>query len=125
MLKKRNKKLRLIVSYADSTQGHHGGIYQASNWIFAGETGSYDIFEDDRGKIIHSRMIAKTGITKVFGRYRKVKKPDEVTRIPQGKKYRYLKPLDDDMLKSINHLSKPYPKRPKQAMAGTTSTAAG
>ncbi|WP_449441465.1 Mom family adenine methylcarbamoylation protein [Serratia entomophila] len=28
--------LRLIVSYADKDQNHHGGIYQATNWIYEG-----------------------------------------------------------------------------------------
>lgn len=27
----------LVVSYADWTQGHHGGIYQASGWNYAGQ----------------------------------------------------------------------------------------
>ena len=30
----RDKKFNLIVSFADSTQGHHGGIYQACSWNF-------------------------------------------------------------------------------------------
>lgn len=31
---KREKKFNLLVSFADSTQGHHGGIYQACSWNF-------------------------------------------------------------------------------------------
>jgi hypothetical protein len=31
--------IRLIVSYADLNHGHFGKIYQASNWVFVGETG--------------------------------------------------------------------------------------
>jgi hypothetical protein len=27
----------LLVSFADSTQGHHGGIYQAASWFYAGQ----------------------------------------------------------------------------------------
>jgi hypothetical protein len=30
----REKKFNLLVSFADSTQGHHGGIYQACSWNF-------------------------------------------------------------------------------------------
>lgn len=26
----------ILVSYADSAQGHHGYIYQATNWIYTG-----------------------------------------------------------------------------------------
>lgn len=34
---RRQKKADLLVSFADSTQGHHGGIYQASNWHYHGK----------------------------------------------------------------------------------------
>lgn len=27
----------LLVSFADATQGHHGGIYQAASWAYAGQ----------------------------------------------------------------------------------------
>ena len=40
-------------------------------------------------------------------------------------KHRYLMPLDGEMRKQIEPLGKPYPKRPKQAMAGSTGTAEG
>ena len=29
-----------IISYADTTYGHHGYIYQATNWIYCGKTGT-------------------------------------------------------------------------------------
>ena len=37
-LKKNSPSLRLIVSFADPQYGHHGGIYQAGNWIYSGDT---------------------------------------------------------------------------------------
>lgn len=33
---KKRKLADLVVSFADNTQGHHGGIYQASSWNFDG-----------------------------------------------------------------------------------------
>lgn len=33
---RRRKACDLLVSFADSTQGHHGGIYQACSWHFNG-----------------------------------------------------------------------------------------
>ena len=30
------EKIDLLVSFADKTQGHHGGIYQAASWNYAG-----------------------------------------------------------------------------------------
>jgi len=32
-LKRNSPELRLIVSFADPQYGHHGGVYQAGNWI--------------------------------------------------------------------------------------------
>ena len=40
MLKREMPGIRLIVSYADLNHGHFGKIYQASNWVFVGETGN-------------------------------------------------------------------------------------
>jgi hypothetical protein len=34
---KKKGLIDLLVSFADSTQGHHGGIYQASSWNYAGK----------------------------------------------------------------------------------------
>ena len=36
LLKKKAPVVRLVVSYADSEQGHSGIIYQATNWIYTG-----------------------------------------------------------------------------------------
>jgi hypothetical protein len=31
-------KIRVVVSFADPNEGHHGGIYQATNWIYTGKS---------------------------------------------------------------------------------------
>lgn len=36
-IKKSKKRFDLLVSYADSTQKHHGGIYQACSWFYDGK----------------------------------------------------------------------------------------
>jgi hypothetical protein len=38
MVQRHCSGLRLIVSFADTAQGHHGGIYQAAGWIYSGGT---------------------------------------------------------------------------------------
>jgi hypothetical protein len=38
MLRQLSPGLRLIVSYADPVQDHHGGIYQAMNWLYVGSS---------------------------------------------------------------------------------------
>jgi hypothetical protein len=86
--------------------GHHGGIYQAGNWIYTGQTAEDYQYQLPDGRFVHHRT-ATSLLKTVAGRPKK--------KIPG--KYRYLMPLDDEMRKQIEPLRKPYPKRPKQAMS--------
>ena len=46
-----------IISFADSTQGHTGTIYKATNFLRCGTTESKSIFyEDDKGRLHHPRQ---------------------------------------------------------------------
>ena len=45
----------MIVSYADTEQGHIGTVYQASNWRYLGEIDSYKIRFGD--EILHGRTM--------------------------------------------------------------------
>jgi hypothetical protein len=103
-LKDSNKKLRLVVSFADTEQGHHGGIYQATNWVYNGKTNSADeyIYE---GKRWHGRAFRKS-------KGSHLKYMDKGLIIVKGaQKHRYLMPLDKEMKRQIEPLAKPYPKR--------------
>lgn len=112
-LRRSNPKLRLIVSFADQSQGHHGGIYQAGNWIYTGEGTA------------KPRLILPDGTTRHNRLYQGVNK----AAIPIGAywskpeaKHRYLMPLDDEIRKRILPLAKPYPKRAKdQALENPSS----
>lgn len=103
-----NPKLRLVVSFADRDQSHHGGIYQATNWIYDG-IGSPATFYLIKGKKTHPRTIGLAGyIQNIEG----AKKMDRNAKAIQCQgKHRYLMPLDTEMRKRILPLSKPYPKR--------------
>lgn len=35
-----SKGMDLLVSFADATQGHHGGVYQAASWKYSGQRNS-------------------------------------------------------------------------------------
>jgi len=111
--------LRLVVSFADLFQGHHGGIYQAGGWIYAGTTAPSKMYRDAKGKLWHSRMIKKSGVGTVFGKRRRVLTPDECEAIAVPGKHRYLLPLDNDMRKKLAPLRKQYPKRERSADSGT------
>lgn len=124
-LKKKSPGLRLIVSFADPAESHHGGIYQAGNWVYSGKSSPSTEFIDKSGKRWHARMVKKQGWTTVNGVVRKTLTPDECTAIKKPGKHRYLMPLDDEMRAKILPLAQPYPKRPKQETTGTTGTSAG
>lgn len=110
-LRKRSPGLRLIVSYADPNNGHHGGIYQATNWIYSGDTSPDAKYIDRNGRAWHSRQVSSTGLKKQYGEYRKVAKISECRKIPLLGKHRYLYPLTPEMRAKIEPLAKPYPKR--------------
>ncbi len=107
-VKATNPGLRLIVSYADPEQGHHGGIYQAGNWIYTGRsTAQAELIVN--GKPMHKRtahslygtaspekITAKTGKT--------------VTWSPIYWKHTYLMPLDKQTRRQTLKLAKPYPQ---------------
>ncbi len=111
-LRKKCPDLKLIVSFADKTQGHHGGIYQATNWIYAGQTAESVFFRDPKGKLWHPRRASRTPNPQ------KQLVTDSWSEEKQEGKHRYLMPLDESMRAKIMPLAKPYPKRPKQAEAG-------
>jgi hypothetical protein len=39
-----------LVTYADESQGHTGGVYKAANWIYIGKTGPYPRWLNENGK---------------------------------------------------------------------------
>jgi hypothetical protein len=117
-LRKENPGLRLIVSFADQSQGHHGGIYQAGNWIYSGE-GTAAKFYKIRGKLTHPRSIGAKGLVQNIIGARKIDPNASVVEIPG--KHRYLMPLDDEMRKQIEPLRKPYPKRVRSVDSDTAT----
>lgn len=112
-LKKNSPGLRLVVSFADPTQGHHGGIYQAGNWVYTGRQPPTTEYKSPDGRQWHGRMVSKDGRIKVQGVYRPCWRVDQCTPVIKDGKHRYLMPLDAAMRAQIAPLAKPYPKRAK------------
>lgn len=119
-LKQNSPLLRLIVSFADPAEGHHGGVYQATNWIYSGQTDPSTVYYH-QGKKLHRRQVSEKGWNIQQGEVRKTIKPSQCRTVQVPGKHRYLFPLDDEMRDKIMLLSKPYPKRLKQAMDVPTS----
>lgn len=119
-LKKNSPGLRLVVSFADPNENHHGGIYQATNWIYTGRSQGCYFYRDKHGKIWHPRNVSEN--LSLSG---KCIKPSQCEKIWKEGKHRYLMPLDDEMRKRIEPLRKPYPKRDKQAIGSDQEHSGG
>ncbi len=102
LLKKQAPKLKLIVSFADYERFHHGGIYQAGNWIYTGTSERKKYFLN--GKEIPCRTYFEK-----FKNDRSIK--DKVVAKKSRPKFRYLFPLDEKVREIALKLKKPYPKR--------------
>ena len=55
MLRRAMPGLRLVVSFADSAQGHHGGIYQAAGWVYLGAAPQHAYVVG--GQVVHPRTL--------------------------------------------------------------------
>lgn len=118
LLQKVCPKLRVIVSYADPEQGHHGGIYQAGNWVYLGQTALIEWFVDTRtGKRIHTKTL-RTGRR---GLATRLKAEGRIEAI-HLRKLKYAYPLDTAMRTQLEPLRKPYPKRAGSVGGDTTGT---
>lgn len=121
-LRKSNPKLRLIVSFADQSRNHHGGIYQAGNWLYNGQ-GNPAKFYMIRGKITHPRSIGAKGLVQNIHGARQIDSNATIVNVPG--KHRYLMPLDAEMRKQIEPLRKPYPKRVRSVDSDTSGDQPG
>jgi hypothetical protein len=125
LLRKSSPGLRLLVSYADPAQGHHGGIYQAGGWTYAGETGAIPFFVDEHGKKWHTRQVSADGLRKQYGEVRRVRSHAGLRKFVSPPKHRYLFALDEAMRRVVAQHAQQPPKRtapvaPKPAPNATT-----
>ena len=98
-LKSHSLGLRLIVSYADPEQGHHGGIYQAGNWTYCGKS------QAQQNVIHNGRVMHKRTADALFGTIKGMQKSKVLW------KHKYIMPIDSDMRKQVTRLAKTFPKR--------------
>ena len=89
-----------MVSYADPDQDHHGGIYQAANWIYMGTSQPQRETLREDGSILHKRT-AHSRYGTIVGL--------KLSRILW--KHKYIYAFDKELRTRFLSLSKPYPKR--------------
>jgi hypothetical protein len=90
-------KPKIVVSYADTAQNHHGVVYQATNFLFTGTTKPRTDMAGKNGK--HSRHHLG----------------DKSNRVYRSAKHRYVifvgsKRQRKEYMKALNYKIQPYPK---------------
>jgi hypothetical protein len=108
-----------VISYADPSHGHVGGIYQAGNWFYVGQSPPSIEYVSPDGRQWHGRMVSKSGRKLVYGQTRNVWRHDQCKPVRVEGKHKYLMPLDTEMREKLEPLAKPYPKKPANARAGS------
>lgn len=119
MVHRKNPGLRLIVSFADQMHNHHGGIYQAAGWVYSGASHPSTIWKLPDGTLVDPRRYNGHGFNTPRNR------PFSAVLVRSPGKHRYLFPLDKAMRDQILPLSRPYPKRAKQATDGHPPSGGG
>lgn len=89
----------VVVSYADSGMGHHGYIYQATNWIYTGLSDKHALWVVEGLEGVHGRHIMdgarkvghgkskRDALVELYG--------DRVIESERSRKYRYFQFLGD------------------------------
>jgi hypothetical protein len=125
-LRENDKNIKVLISYSDNGMGHLGGIYQATNWLYQGNSSdialmpnwSISLFKDPY-KWIHSRTVSsKWGSNNLDHLKREIGKEgySKFWRRQEYVKHRYIQILSRDkkekrdLLKRLKHEIKPYPK---------------
>lgn len=113
-----------LVSYADPNNGHHGFIYQATNWIYTGvaESGGKSFDWILNGKYLHGRNMTTEYVKDLCGKsydasknlYENFENIGGEIKSQEGK-HRYFQFLGDkkfvaEMRKQMKYEIKPYPK---------------
>ena len=106
-LRRTNPGLRLLVSHADPAQGHHGGIYQAGGWTYAGDTSPQAEFIV-HGVQLHKRTVAGRGWRASLTWLREHVDEGAQLVVPPVK-HVYLYPLDRAMRRQVQALAQPAP----------------
>lgn len=70
---KKTRRVDLIISYADATMGHHGGIYQACSWNYSGQRDSQNDGVIIAGRFIPGRTCGSLYGTRSVSKLRKLK----------------------------------------------------
>lgn len=112
-----NPGMRLVVSFADTAQGHVGTIYQAGNWVYLGAV-------DHQWYKVHGRMVHPKSLHSTYGKggqslpWLRNNVDRGAERVSMPPKHRYVMPLDRAMRRQVTKLAQPYPQSADQVSMG-------
>lgn len=89
-----------VVSFADPNHGHHGGVYQASSWIYTGQSEETRVYRTDDGRTL-SRRAFHSG------------SKSHIPNVPAERllgKHRYVRCLTRTSRRLLTGDPKPYPR---------------
>ena len=110
---KKNTNLKFLLSYADPAQGHVGGIYQATNWLYTGASDAMPLYDIGDGKPRHSRSLAHSFGTHSLRHF--AAHGVNVKLVTQSAKHRYIYFLDPDWRQRLKPQVLPYPKHQEES----------
>jgi hypothetical protein len=106
LVAKKNPNVKLLVSYADSEQGHFGTIYQATNWFYTG-------YSVDTNLIVNGKREHRRTLGSRLGTCSKEKIESmgfDVKVLKTKPKWKYVYALEKSLIPLCKSLAKPYPK---------------
>lgn len=105
-------QIKLLVSYADMDQDHVGTIYQATNWIYLGETAvSGRAGFVVKGKKIHTKTVYSNGWVG-SAEWLRQHVDQKAYEIKSKGKRKYIYVYDKKIRKEWQKKALPYPKKP-------------
>lgn len=107
LIKRDAPNVKMLVSYADSEQGHYGIIYQATNWYYTGYSTDTNLIVN--GKREHRRTLGSRFGTCSSEKLKTMGYNVEILRTKP--KWKYIYPIDKSLVSYCKSISKPYPKK--------------
>ena len=106
LLRRKCPGVRVVVSFADSGQGHTGGIYRAGGWLYLGPC--KQTWMRVGGKLVHPRTLVSKYGTHARGWLRENVDP-ATEYVPMPPKFKYVWPICPGVRAAMDVWKKPYP----------------
>lgn len=109
MLRRQSPGLQIVVSYADTKEGHLGIIYQATNRIYLGA--GFHPYLKVKGKIEHPRSLYdRYGPKGQSVPWLREHVDPRAERVEMAAKLKYVWPYDKELRRQLEAAAQPYPK---------------